>query len=216
MGIQIPLHLPSTPRPLEEHFVPHSGVIDAYSELTSSLQVLEENPSSFFYFQLLGPAGAGTSHLLEVIRERAVDEGHFETFDSPMDWGDNALVRRFIDAYERLKAEGGMLLVTNPSATDNPHVLSRLRGAVTLELRYPQEDELRPLVLSLLERRGLKFDESKLSYLLERLPADPLSLSSILAKIDALSLIGGKQPSRSAFREVLSEFQTTTKDGQEG
>ena len=216
MGIQIPLDLPSTPRPLDEHFVPHSGVIEAYSELSKSLQTLEENPSNFFYFQLLGPAGSGTSHLLEVIRERVEDESRFETFDSPMDWEDQELVRRFIDAYERLKSSGGMLLVVNPSPTENPHVQSRLRGAVPLELRYPQEDELRPLVHSLLERRGLKFEESKLAYLLDRLPADPLSLSSILAKIDALSLIGGKQPTRSAFREVLSEFQATTKEAKEG
>ena len=205
------------PDPLsEEFFVPHSGLAAACSALGKAIAELNSEDRQFTFFRLTGASGSGKSHLLSVYRNRARELG-FDSNDSAWfdeyEWNDDT-VRTFIAAYERLKASGGLLVVAAQSDVSNPHVSSRLAYAVPLELSYPADEELLPLVSALSERRGIRLSNSDLGYLLKRLPANPLSLSAILAKIDDLSLSVGKQASRAIFREAFGD--AGPKDGTAG
>ncbi len=193
---QLPLSLASGTSS-DQFFVTHSGVIDALSAIELSLA----DPSSFSFFHVTGPKGSGKSELLRVFERRAPSVVTAFDFFSGEPTDDT--VAAFISAYESKKSSGGTLLVAAGHAAKNPHVASRLAFALPLELGFPREEELHPLVHALLERRGLRFTDSMVEFLVRRLPADPLSLSSIFAKIDELSLAQGKQANRAIVREAL-------------
>jgi len=200
----------------EEFFVLHSGLAAACSTLEKALVALQSEPRHFQFFRITGAAGSGKSHVLSIFRNRAralgFDQQDAVWFDES-EWCDDT-VRGFIAAYERLKADGGLLVVAANVETSNPHVSSRLAYAIPLALSFPTDEELLPLLRALSERRGIRLNDSDLAYLVKRLPANPLSLSALLAKIDDLSLSVGKQASRSIFREVFGS--AGSKDGAAG
>ncbi len=205
------------PEPLsEQYFVPHSGIAAACEALENGFERLAAEPQSFVFFKLVGPRGSGKSHLVSIFRHRAETlspiAGRNSWFDET-EWSDD-VVRNFIAEYERLKAGGGMLVAATDEYVENPHVASRLAFAIPIALSYPTDEELSPLLKALSERRGFRLSDSDLEYLLKRLPANPLSLSAILAKIDALSLSVGKQATRAMFREAIGSAEV--KDGAAG
>ena len=193
---QLALSLP-VGAPSDQFFVSHSGVIDALSAIESSLA----EPSLFTFFHVTGPKGSGKSELLRMFKQRAPNS--IAVFDFLSGEPEDDTVAAFISAYESKKSAGGVLLVAAGHVATNPHVTSRLAFALPLELGFPREEELFPLVRALLERRGLRFADPMVEFLVRRLPADPLSLSSIFAKIDELSLAQGKQANRAIVREAL-------------
>jgi chromosomal replication initiation ATPase DnaA len=117
----------------------------------------------------------GTSSLKNVL---AIDlEPHLQ---------DKAWVPSFIELYDRLKREGGLLFIRAAKppkdVTDNPHVLSRLLAGQAVLLDFPREEECVPILHSLLERLNLKLTNRAIDYLIRRMPRNPLSFEVILAK----------------------------------
>ncbi|MFN8389724.1 MAG: hypothetical protein U0136_05490 [Bdellovibrionota bacterium] len=197
------------------YFVTHSGVSGALNALDHALVTTSEGSSEFFPFLLIAPAGFGKTHLLSLLGERANELGlsseRYQYFDDPLGAPaaeEDAVARSFIAAYERMKSSGGVLVFAARERPTNPHIDSRLAFAVPLALELPKEEEMRPLVESLLERKNLRFGEANISYLLQRLPADPLSLSHIFAKIDELCLAEGRHAGRAVLREVLDQTRS--------
>ncbi len=208
----------SLPEPYSlKYFVVHSGVNDAVSTIETAIAMVRDGVSSAQIIYLFGPAGTGKSHLISAYRAVA---GDFEIFtdeiaivtgtelNSDID-DEQSFVRNFTSRYEQVRSAGGLLFVeatAHPKAIVNdPHLQSRLLAGQVVALEYPREEELKPLIHSLLERRSLKITARSLEYLLRRLPRNPLSFDDIFAKINELSL-GELRPSGlGVIREIMKE-----------
>ena len=210
--VQLALGLsPRQPYSLD-YFVPHSGVAEAYAALE---QALENAASCRQYFQLIfvwGLPGSGKKHLLEGFCQRAAERGipqeriykvFFKQGESP----DDDEVSQFVRIYEQMRASGGLIfgaaILSPDGVTSNPHLLSRLTAGSVFELSYPREDELAPLLSSLLERKNLKLPSKTVDYVLKRLPRDPLSFEGVFARISELCFRQGKTAGPGIVRQVL-------------
>jgi chromosomal replication initiation ATPase DnaA len=160
-----------------KYFIVHSGVQSALEQL--------QRPADIG-FLLDGPRGSGKSHFLGYIANIYPDR--FVTFD----WmicatiegqGADEEIRRFIAAFEDRKKGGPEIILVEPLSS--PHVKSRLSHLTNISITLPRDEELLPLVSSILERRNIRLEKRKLERLVARLPANPLSLAEILTKIDA-------------------------------
>ena len=194
------------------YFVPHSGVSDAYQTLVELLDPSAER-TDFNFFYIVGPAGSGKSHLINGLIHELKAAGYspesvasFDPVDENGEPGDE-MVARFIAQYEDKRSRGGVVFCASRKmpleASSNPHLNSRLLAGNILELNYPREEELAPLIDSLLERNNLSLSEKSISFLLKRLPKDPLSLETILARISELSLSEGKPARFGVVRNVV-------------
>ena len=91
------------------------------------------------------------------------------------------------------------------AATTNPHLQSRLLASEMIQLKYPEEEELKPLLCSLLERHNLHLSEASMAYILKHSPRDPLSFESIFARINEISLISSRPANQRTVREAMKE-----------
>ena len=213
LGLGLSVRDPYAPH----YLIPHSGIAAALEGLEQIRKALREDPCAFKPVVLFGPRGCGKTHLsqsfLAVVAsdadgtaERAVYFDFGSTSAETNEIEDES-VAKFISTYERLKSNGGCLLVEaayHPRrCTDNPHILSRLLACELFELSYPREEELPPLFRSLAERANLRLSERNMEFLLKRLPSDPLSFAAILGKIDELSLSQGRPATLNLIREAL-------------
>lgn len=192
------------------YFVTHSGVATAVSYLEDAVAGLREDAGRFCFVYACGPAGSGKRHLCQGFAQRAVEAGVPEDNVATVafsDTPDENEIARFVAIYERIKASGGLLFVTAEQdangLSDNPHLSSRVRSAQAFRLLPPQEEELYPLLVSILERRNLKLSEKNVQFLLSRLPRNTLSFAAISAKINEISLTHGKPARFGLLREVL-------------
>ncbi len=202
----------------ERYFVPHSGVGLALETLQRTMEQMKAGDLFFAPFYIYGPTGVGKTHLVNFISTQAVAQGsNAEFIDSFQTAG------KFVDSYERVKRLGGMFLVSGQLSdnqakeefSSNPHVTSRLNTLTPIELNYPTEVELRPIIDSLAERHNLKLPETTMNYLLRHLPLKPLSFDNIFARINELSLADGKPAKRAVVKAaVLKETidETLKKD----
>jgi len=209
---QLSLNLTPTEPYSLKYFVPHQGVAEGVAVLEQAVKEFQSGASRFVMVYLYGPAGAGKTHLLngyaklaltdEVASERVVVRD-LNDYNESDEW-----VREFISTFERLKADGGLLLISAANspddATSNPHVLSRLLSGSVVSVDYPPEEELEPLILSLLERRNLRLGARSINYLLKRIPRDPLSFDVIFGKISELSFSTQKPAKLGVVREVVA------------
>lgn len=212
---QVPLHLQAVRHFSHLYFIPHSGVVQAWEYCEHCFVLAETAANSFFGIFLGGPRGSGKTHLAESYRDRN-PVVTIEVWDLPHDrpaFDDDAEVARFIARYESLKAQGGVFFICSrlspTELTANPHISSRVKMMSYFELALPREEELEPLLISLLERYNLRLSPRNLEYLLRRIPRNPLSFARISAKINALSLRLGKPVSLKLLTEVV---ETTDDD----
>lgn len=177
-----------------EFFVVHSGVRAALDRIQQSAEI---------GFLLSGADGSGKSHFLAYITHAFPNR--FLTFD----WSDcdiiaggdaDERIRGFISAFEDRKKGGREILLVAP--LDSPHVSSRLSHFTAISISLPRDEEILPLVSSILERRNIRLERSKLERLVARLPANPLSLTEILTKIEGELSSKGSSISSNLHRYV--------------
>lgn len=208
---QLTFHLaPVEPYSLS-YFVPHSGVTEAYELLEHAIAEVSEG--GFRLVFLYGSSGTGKTHLLYGFRKRAEEQGIDPericvcSLEQLLK-NKSESIGEFVKTYDRLKSEGGLILVEardifHPTDDLDKHLSSRLLAGYSVKVGYPREEELRPLLLSLLERKNLKLTDYSLNYLLRWLPLDPLSLDRILTAINDLSLSNSRKVGQGLIREVL-------------
>ena len=212
---QIPLSLKALSHYSAEYFVPHSGVAESLLLLEESLEQVANDDAFFQPIYLSGVAGVGKSHLLAVVLEKARAMGirpekiflREEVAEGPRD---EAGVGEIVSAYETKKTQGGLFILSSRVSphlfSNNPHLTSRVLSSVILELKPPSIEELRPTLVSLLERRNLRLSDRAIEYILRRVPTNPLSLWGILARIDDRALREGRAVSLNFIREILGEI----------
>jgi len=194
------------------YFVAHSGVIQAVQALEQALAELRLDQQHFVSLYVFGAESTGKSHLLTAYQERALELGlenscflDLSSLDQVREGGE--LEGSVVSSYDALCSGGGLFLAVgafSPQSNElSPHVRSRLLAGRVFELAMPQESELRPVLLSMMERKNLRISDFSLNYLLKRLPRNPLSFGVIFAKIHQLCFGDGRPANWSAVREVV-------------
>ena len=168
-----------------EYFIMHSGVMESYQK---ALQVIEGGLLDGGLLYVYGPKGCGKTHFCEVLLSRAralnLPFRYLRLEGDKIFTGDRVEIdaSAFISAYQELKGQSGLLVVEGDefpnhesefSESVRPHVLSRLLSGELLKLDNPQEEELRPVLMALLERHHLRLKSSQLDLILSRVPAVP-------------------------------------------
>ena len=205
------------------YFVPHTGVEEACNIVEAAIGELSGDNEAFRLVYIYGPPGSGKTHLVRGYREKARNAGiaaerffswEFSLADEEQKEG-RLSISEFVAGFERVRSSGGLVLITGHKTPGdelvNPHLLSRLLTGLCVKLSYPREEELRPLLLSLLERRNMRLSDHTLDYLLRRLPLDPLSFDNIFARLSGASYSFGRPANLSLVREVLHNDSGETK-----
>jgi chromosomal replication initiation ATPase DnaA len=208
---------PVTPYSLD-YFVRHSGVATALDVGLSAIEELVGNSEKFKLIYLLGPSGSGKTHLVEGLRslvdKNKISSEKFVVVEDLEILEESQLISQIVSVYDLLKTTGGMMILTSTKdprkITANPHVQSRLLAGDLLEINYPQENELRPILISVLERKNLKLSDYSINFLLKRLPLDPLSFSNIFARLNDLTLTEGRPANFGAVRDLYSSDRPKT------
>lgn len=201
---------PTAPYALS-YFVSHSGVGEAYLTLQSIVDRACEDSTSFSFVYIFGRAGTGKTHLLKgfhgELKARNFPEEQIALFEFSDAANADEIASKFVSEYERLKKQGGVLLVEAPQApealTANPHLLSRFKSAQIFQLELPSESELQPVIQSLSERHNLRLSAQHIQYLLKHMPRDLLSFDDVLAKMSEFSLKNSRPAKFPVIREMV-------------
>jgi DnaA family protein len=213
--MQLSIPFPRQDEYSDAYFVPHSGMADALEVLEKIRTDWSAGESVFRSFFVYGELGTGKSHLLAVCRERLEKQGaQVSLFDA-----DSLVtperVRSFIDAVEQSKVNGGIILIEGRELNSplecseelKPHVKSRILGGYTVRVTNPPETELKPLVMALLEKRGLRFSDYSVDQLIRNLPRSALSFARIIEAIDEFSLSERRRINNGVIQAVLRSSQ---------
>jgi chromosomal replication initiation ATPase DnaA len=176
---------------------------------------------------LVGPAGAGKSHLGAIWARRAgatvVEAADFAGADIP------ALALRrlvLVEDADRLGEQqsrlfhllnllaetGGSLLLTACTFPDRwgvtlPDLLSRLRRAMVAEISRPDDDLIRAVLVKLLVDRQLMIEMSVIDYVLTRLEPTLAAVRRLVDSLDREALSRGRRITRPIAADVLAAMQ---------
>lgn len=172
---------------------------------------------------LLGEAGSGKSHLLEVWRQAAgarlisaaevgalppdqlLETGALAIDDAP---GDQLDERGLFHLLNLARQTGGHVLIA--SSTDPAHwnvslpdLASRLRALAVARLDPPDDVLLRGVLVKLFADRQLAVEEPVVSYLMLRMPRSLDAARALVAEIDRLALVEQAPVTRGLAARVL-------------
>jgi len=213
MTVQLGFPLPAK-EPYSIHYlVSHSGISEAVALLEEAI-LKSRAQKDFSIVVLYGEKGSGKTHLIEAYKTEAISSGidaelvsAFEL--SVEDAKDEERISAFISEYERIKALGGLLLVSvalHPGDDEiNPHLKSRLLAGKISKLGRPKEEELPRVFSSLLQKRNMKLGDRSIDFLLRRIPANTLSFEAISDRLDEVFREKGRQAKFSVVREILDD-----------
>jgi DnaA-homolog protein len=191
--------------------------VERLQRATRSLGDAPHSPASWLY--LWGEPGTGKTHLLEAACRAAQEQGHaplYVPFAGKADFttalledveqvplvcvddvdaiaGDASWEAALFALYERLRAQGGMLIL---AASASPVAIglkladlaTRLAAGLVYQLQ-PLSDAEKIAALRLrAQRRGLEMTEEVANYLLTRFPRDLHSLFALLDRLDTATL----------------------------
>jgi chromosomal replication initiation ATPase DnaA len=181
---------------------------------------------------LLGPPGAGKSHLGAIWARRAgvavvpapafagadllalAAAGHVLLDDADRLAGEE---KRLFHLMNLLTETRGSLLLTACAFPDLwgfqlPDLLSRLRRAMVAEIFSPDDDLLRAVLVKLLVDRQLTIDINVIDYVLTRLEPTLDAVRRLVERLDREALSRGRRITRPIAADVLGELQI----GEEG
>ena len=174
---------------------------------------------------LVGPDGAGKTHLAHVWAEmagaRVLRAADLDGLD-PGDAGPGLAVedadRGLTDTQETalfhlhnaLAAQGGALLLTARSDPARwplrlPDLQSRIQQAGVLKLGAPDDDLLAALMVKLATDRQMRLDPGLIRYALLRMERSFAAAQALIAAIDARSLRDKARPGRAMIGAILAQ-----------
>jgi len=178
---------------------------------------------------LVGPAGAGKSHLAAVWRQRsgaaalapeaAAARSRIMMRRSPavlLDDADRCLAEGRLEAvdlfhlYNWLRERGGWLLLTARTAparwpAELADLRSRLAALPVAEIAPPDQDLLAAVMVKQLADRQLKVDPRVVDYTIVRIERSFEAVERIVGALDAAALAAKRPITVSLAREVLKE-----------
>lgn len=175
---------------------------------------------------LVGAAGSGKSHLLEVWRQAsgarlvaAGDVGH-ETPDSLLASGalaiDNAPgaaldERALFHLFNLARQTGARILIASEADPSHwkvtlPDLASRLKALPVAHLDPPDDALLRGVLVKLFADRQLAIEEQLISYLMLRMPRSLDAARALVAEIDRLALAEKTAVTRGLAARVLRQM----------
>jgi chromosomal replication initiation ATPase DnaA len=175
---------------------------------------------------LVGPAGSGKSHLVEVWRQKSGamlrQANQLGVEDVPMLVSNGALAvedagagaideRAFFHLLNFIREQKAFLLITSrdPPATWDiglPDLGSRLQAIPVVELGPPDDILLRGVIVKLFADHQIAIDETLVSYLLARMPRSLGAARRLVAAIDRMAMEEKAEVTRPFLARVLSQF----------
>jgi chromosomal replication initiation ATPase DnaA len=217
---QIPFDLPVEPRYGLSDFL----VSPANSAAFSVVLQWPDWPSANMF--LLGPPGAGKTHLLAIWTERAqalpVAAGDIPPISQLASMGRRAFALDCIDSVvdetglfhflNFVTEAGASLLMTArraPSASNIrlPDLLSRLRRAPIIEIGAPDDELILAVLEKLFRDRQLSVDRSLLDYIALRLERSLDAAQRFVHALDREALARGRPVTRSLAGELLERMK---------
>ena len=161
---------------------------------------------------LVGPAGAGKSHLARIFVRRNGDAVH--VFDTAGGIDDET---RVFHAWNAAQAGGaGLLLIarTPPAAWEIslPDLRSRLLAASIAEIGAPDEALLAEVVAKRFRDRGLLVTPSVINYMVMRIERSFAAVEAAIAAVDAAAMAGGRAVTVPLVREALGMVWSEEQD----
>lgn len=175
---------------------------------------------------LVGPVGAGKSHLAAVwksmsnavsLTAQELDEARVPSLCASkavlLEDVDQLAPDREVALFHLLnltKEEGSSLLMTSKESPANltiklPDLASRLRAVVTAELGSPDDELLRAVLEKLFQDRQLRAPDQALSYLATHMDRSIETARTVVAAIDKAALAGKRRITVPLVAEVLKE-----------
>lgn len=207
----------------ENYFVARNReAVERLQQAVRGLSVASQTPASWLL--LWGEPGTGKTHLLEAASRRAQALGHTPLYvplaekadfttalledaelaplvcvdDVDAIAGDSKWEAALFALYERLRAQGGMLVLAasaSPSAIGLKlaDLATRLAAGLVYQLK-PLSDAEKIAALRLrAQRRGLEMTPEVANYLLTRFPRDTHSLFALLDRLDTVTLVAQRR-----------------------
>lgn len=174
---------------------------------------------------IVGPHGAGKSHLAAIWAERAgarIVAGHsLVRAEVPAQLATGALVvedvtpgnideAALFHLFNYAREDEAYLLLTAPQRIDGagfqlPDLVSRLRSIPSVILAPPDDGLLSAVLVKLFADRQLAVGEGVIAYLLPRIERSLAGARAAVAKLDRAALSRGRAVSRQLAAEVLRE-----------
>ena len=177
---------------------------------------------------LVGPAGSGKSHLVEVWREKSgagrispqalteaaipalLKDGALAIEDAP---GAELNEKSFFHLLNHASQQDARLLITSRRHPAHwrvklPDLLSRLKALPAVEISAPSDDLLRGVLVKLFADRQLAVEESVISYLLVRMPRSLEAARTLVAEIDRFALEEKAEVTRGFVARVLGSLRS--------
>jgi len=176
---------------------------------------------------LLGPAGAGKSHLATVWQMRSgahrINLADLTVDSVPAAFSANALAledaepdrvpeRAMFHLLNLARQQGGHVLVTSryPAAhwqVKLPDLASRLKAIPEVAIAEPDDALLRGVLVKHFADRQIAVDEPMITYLLTRMPRSMAAARELVGLIDAQALEEGVSVSRTLAGRVLQGYE---------
>lgn len=187
---------------------------------------------------LIGPPGAGKSHLTRVWAAEsgarvlpaaalvqatlaagptpALVSGHLAVEDVPAIAGHPEAEQALFHLHNLVLADGGRLLLTGavPPAQWGirlPDLASRIMGTQTVRLDPPDDTLLAALLVKLFTDRGIAAPPKLIGWLVLRMERSFAAAGRIVAALDARAMASGRPIGERLAREVLSELAEPTR-----
>lgn len=152
---------------------------------------------------LIGPAGAGKSHLSRIFARRVGGEVVIYD-DADRERDEQALFH----AWNAAQAGGpGLLIIarTVPALwpVGLPDLASRLKAAASASIQPPDDTLIAEVIAKRFRDRGLRVPPSVINYMLPRIERSFSGVEAAVAAVDAAALAGGRAVSIPLVREAL-------------
>lgn len=218
-GRQLPLDLPITPRFGREEFLPAASN-------RAALEMIDRWPDwPDRVLALIGPAGAGKSHLCAIWAARAgalvVAPDAPLALESLVAQAPRAILLDDVDRFADETAlfhllnfvgeSGAFLLMSaarapRPEEVRLPDLLSRLRRAPAVEIGAPDEELMRAVLVKLFADRQLLVEPPALTFAAARLERSLDAARAFVAALDREALAQGRPVTRALTAKVIEKF----------
>ncbi len=184
---------------------------------------------------LVGPQGAGKSHLVQVWAElcraeviaadalagsdpAALAGARVAVEDADTLAGDRAAEEALFHLHNLVLAEGGHLLVTARDVPNRwglalPDLESRMAGAGLVRIEPPDEALLAAVIVKLFADRQLEVSPRTVDYLRLRIDRSFAAAQDMVARLDAAALAAGRRVTPDLAAEVFAQDAARPQDG---